>query len=101
MVHLKSIQLSQESAVVTCYPVYEAVTSLLSEGNTTNHGVQIPGVVQFSQSSVKLSLTVDSDIFVNEQYLATITAINADGERNVSVTVEFGNNNKLISLQDI
>ena len=44
---------------------------------------------------------MDSDLFVNEQYLGTITAINADGERNVSVTVEFGNNNKLISLQDI
>ena len=37
MVHLKSIQLSQESAVVIYYPVYEAVTSLLSEGNTTIH----------------------------------------------------------------
>ena len=38
------------------------------------------------------SLMVDSDIFVNEQYLATITAINADGERNISVIVEFGKN---------
>jgi hypothetical protein len=70
--------------------VYEVKTSVLSEANTTNHGVQIPGVVQYSQSSVLLSLTVDSHLVVNEQYLVTITAINADGERN-SVTVEFGN----------
>ena len=76
---------------MTCFLVYEVNTSLLSEGNTTNHGVQIPQVVQYSQSSVHLSLTIDSDLFVNELYLATITAINADGERNISVTVEFGN----------
>jgi hypothetical protein len=56
-----------------------------------NHGIQIPGVVQYSQSNVHLSLTVDSDLLVNEQYLVTITAINADGERNISITVEFGN----------
>ena len=36
---------------------------------------------------------MDSDLLVNELYLATITAITADGERNSSVTVEFGNNN--------
>jgi hypothetical protein len=74
----------------TCFLVYEVKTSVLQEANATNHGVQIPGVVQYFQSSVYLSLTVDSDLLVNEQYLATITAIDADGERNVSVTVEFG-----------
>ena len=62
---------------------------MLSEANTTNHGVQIPQVVQYSQSSVHLSLTVNSDLLVNEMYLATITAISTDGKRNISVTVEF------------
>ena len=33
---------------------------------------------------------MDSDLVVNEQYSATITAINADGERGHNVTVEFG-----------
>ena len=70
--------------------VYEVETSLLSANNATNHGVQIPGVVQYSQSTVRLSLTVDSDLVDNEQYLATITAINPDGERNISMIVEFG-----------
>ena len=70
--------------------VYQVITSLLSEGNTTNHGIQIPTVVQFSQSHVYLSLTVDSDLFINEQYLAKITAITTDGGSNVSVTIEFG-----------
>ena len=70
--------------------VYQVMTSLLSEGNTTNHGIQIPTVVQFSQSSDYLSLTVDSDLFINEQYLAKITAITADGGSNFSVTIEFG-----------
>ena len=64
---------------------------MLSEANTTNHGIQIPRVVQYSQSSAHLSLTVDSDLLVNELYLATITAISANGERNTSMTVEFGN----------
>jgi hypothetical protein len=83
--------LSEDSGTLTCFLVYEVKTSLLSKANTTNHGIQIPGVVQYSQSSVQLSLTVDSDLLVNELYSATITAINADGERNISVTVEFGN----------
>ena len=63
---------------------------MLSEANTTNHGIQIPRVVRYSQSSVHLSLTVDSDLLVNEMYLATITAVNADGETNISLVVEFG-----------
>jgi hypothetical protein len=83
--------LSEVTGVPTCFFIYEVGTSLLSEANVTSHGIQIPGVVQYSQSSVQLRLTVDSDLLVNEQYLATITAINADGERNTSVTVEFGN----------
>ena len=85
------IQLSEDSGTLTCFLVYEVRTSVLSEANTSNHGVQIPRAVQYSQSSVHLSLTVDSNLLVNELYLATITAINADGERNTSVTVEFGN----------
>ena len=58
--------------------------------STTDHGIQIPEIVLYSQSSVQLSLTVDSDLVVNEQYSATITTINADGERGYNVTVEFG-----------
>ena len=75
-----------------CFLVYEVKTSLLSEENTTNHGIQIPRVVQHSQSIAHLSLTVDSDLLVNEMYLATITAINTDGEKNITVTMKFGNN---------
>ena len=76
---------------MTCFLVFEVETSLLSTANTTiNHGIEIPAVVQYSQSSIHLSLTVDSNLVVNEQYLATITAINGDGERNHNVTVEFG-----------
>ena len=40
---------------------------------------------------------MDSDLLVNELYLTTITAINTDGERNTSVTVEFGNNNVILT----
>ena len=58
--------------------------------STTDHGIQIPEVVLYSQSSVQLSLTVDSDLVVNEQYTAMITTINTDGERGHNVTVEFG-----------
>ena len=81
----------RDSGITTCFSVYEVKTTLLSEANTTNHGAQIPRVVQYSQSSVNLNLIVDFDLLVNELYLATITAINADGERYISVTVEFGN----------
>ena len=90
--------MSEDSGTLTCFLVYEVRTSVLSEANTTNHGIQIPRVVQYSQSSVHLSLTVDSDLLVNELYLATITAISADGERNTGVTVEFGNNNIILTL---
>ena len=58
--------------------------------NTTDHGVQIPGVVQYSQSSILLSLTVDSELVANEQYSANISSINVEGEKDYSVTVEFG-----------
>ena len=57
--------------------------------NITNHGIQIPGI-QYSESSVQLSLTVDSDLVVNQQYTATITTINEDGARGHNVTIEFG-----------
>ena len=50
----------------------------------------MPEVVQYFHSSMQLSLTVDSDLVDNEQYSVTITAINADGERGLKVTVEFG-----------
>ena len=84
-----NLQLSEDSGPLTCFLVYEVKTSVLSEASTTNHGIQIPRVVQYSQLSVHLSLTTNSDLLVNEIYLATITAISADGERNTSVTVEF------------
>ena len=82
--------MSKDSGKLPCFLVYEIKVSVLSEANATNHGIQIPRVVHYSQSNVLLSLTVDSDLLVNEQYLATITAIKADGERNTSVTMEFG-----------
>ena len=74
----------------TCFPVYNIETSPLLAANTTDHGIQIPEIVQYFQPGVQLSLTVDSNLLVNELYLATITAINADGKRHHNVTVEFG-----------
>ena len=59
--------------------------------NTTDHGIQIPTFVQYSQSSVQLSLTVDSDLVDNERYSANITSVSAEGEEEYSVTIEFGN----------
>ena len=74
-----------------CFPVYKIESSLLSVVNTTDHGIQIPTLVQYSQSSVLLSLTVDSDLVDNERYSANISTVSAEGEEDYSVTVEFGN----------
>ena len=63
----------------------------MSVMNTTDHGIQIPTLVQYSQSSVQLSLTVDSDLVDNERYSANITGISAEGGEDFSVTIEFGN----------
>ena len=61
-----------ENNDMTCFPVYNIETSPLSAANTIDNGIKIPGVVQYSQAHVQLSLTVDSDLVVNEQYSATI-----------------------------
>ena len=65
-------------------------TYVHSARDTMDHGIQIPGVVQNSQSSVHLSLTVDSNLVVNEQYSAVITVITSDGEIGQNVTKTFG-----------
>ena len=58
--------------------------------NTTDHGIQIPTLVQYSQSSILLSLTVDSDLVDNERYSANISSVSAEGEEEYIVTVKFG-----------
>ena len=76
---------------MTCFPVYNIETSPLLAANTiVDHGIQIPEIIQYSQAGVQPSLTVDFNLVVNEQYSATITAINAEGKRHHNVTVEFG-----------
>ena len=75
---------------MSCFPIFKVESYPLSAARTIDHGIQIPGVVQYSQSTVQLSLTVDSDLVVNEQYSATIIAVNANGQKGHNVTVEFG-----------
>ena len=70
--------------------MYMFVSSSLSEPNITNHGIQIPKVVKYTQTNILLSLTVDSDLMVNKQYSTIITGINANGESKYNVSVEFG-----------
>ena len=75
---------------ITCFSVYKVESSPVASLNTTNHGIQIPVAVDYSQSSVQLSLTVDSNLIVNEQYSAIITDIDANGEPLYCLTIEFG-----------
>lgn len=77
---------------VTCTFAYKIETSPLLAPNTTDHGLQIPIVVDYHQNSVQLSLTVDTKLLVNEEYYAILGAINANGEvkNNKTVSIEFG-----------
>ena len=80
-----------DNSGITCFSVYKVESTLvLSPNTTTNHGIQIPRVVDFSQSSVQLNLTVDSDLMINKQYSAMIIDVDANGEPLYNVTVEFG-----------
>ena len=74
---------------MACFSIYEVETTLVSGSNTTSHGQQIPGVVEYSETSVQLSLVVDSNLVANEQYSAIITAINMNGETDSSGTIKF------------
>ena len=47
-------------------------------------------VVVYFQLSVWFSLSVDSDLVVNEWHSAVITFLNANGEGDYNVIVEFG-----------
>ena len=60
--------------------------------NTTDQGIQIPSIVNnyYSQTRVQLSLTVDTELLVNEEYYAIFGAVNANGEANSSNTIKFG-----------
>ena len=71
----------------TCIYIYEVETALnVSGSNTTSHGPQIPDLLGQSGDSVQLSLTVDSDLEVNELYTANIIA---DGLEKSLATIEF------------
>ena len=74
---------------ITCFCIYEVETTLVSGSNTRSHGQQIPGVIEYSETSVQLSLLVDSNLVANEQYSAIITAISTNGEAESSGTIEF------------
>ena len=75
---------------ITCFFVYKIESSPLSAANTTDHGIQIPLIVNRLQTSVQLSLTVDTELTVNEEYHAIISVVDADGEANFNEIVEFG-----------
>ena len=79
-----------DNSGITCFSVYKVKSSPVASLNTTNHGIQIPVAVDYSQSSVQLNLIVDSNLIVNEQYSAIITDIGANGEPLYNLTVEFG-----------
>ena len=74
--------------------MYNIETSPLSAPNTTDHGIQIPIIVNnHLQTSVQLSLTVDTKLVINEDYHAVIGAVDANGEANYdNRTIEFGIN---------
>ena len=73
-----------------CFFVYKIESFPLSAANTRDHGIQIPLIVNYSRTSVQLSLTVDTELTVNEEYHAIISAVDADGEANFNETIEFG-----------
>ena len=75
---------------VTCFFVYKIESSPLSAASTTDNGIQIPLIINHLQTSVQLSLTVDTELTVNEEYHAIISAVDADGEANFNEIVEFG-----------
>jgi hypothetical protein len=73
--------------------VYRIETSPASAPNTIDHGIQIPSSATsyfYSQTSIQLSLTVDTDLVVNEEYYAMFGSVNANGEANSSENIEFG-----------
>ena len=81
----------QDSEAKSCFFVYRIKTSPLSTSNITDHGIQIPQIVNYLQPSVQLSLTIDTKLVVNEDYNAIFATINANGETDNSETiVEFG-----------
>jgi hypothetical protein len=76
--------------------VYKIETFPASTPNTIiDHGIQIPSSVNnnnnYSQTSIQLSLTVDTELVVNEEYHAMFGSVNANGEaNNIETTIEFG-----------
>ena len=84
------MQLLKERGI-NCFSVYRVESLQVHESNlnTTHHGLQIPKHSQ-TNNIIQLSLTVDSDLEVNKQYYVIITALNANGEADYNVTVDFG-----------
>ena len=75
----------------TCYFVYRIETSTTLAPNSTDQGIQIPSILNnYSQTRVLLSLTLDTELLVNEEYCAIFGAVNANGEANSSNTIKFG-----------
>ena len=73
------MQLLKESEVI-CFFAYEIKSSPLSAANTTDHGIQIPLIVNHLQTSIQLSLTVDTELMANQEYHAIIGTVDTNGE---------------------
>ena len=59
----------------------------------THQGIQIPSILNiYSQTrvTVQLSLTVDTELLVNEEYCAIFGTVNANGKANSSNSIKFG-----------
>ena len=67
----------------------------MSGSNTTSHGPQIPDLLEQSGDSVQLSLTIDSNLEVNEIYSANI---GVNGLENSSATIEFSKSHDLMKF---
>ena len=81
------LQINQGRLQETCICIYEVQTALnVSGSNTTSHGPQIPELLGNSGASVQLSLTINSNLEINELYS---TSIVANGLEKSSATIEF------------
>ena len=55
----------------------------------TNHGAQIPQITGQSDISVELSLTLNSNLIMNQLYSTIITTISGDEEVDSIGAIEF------------
>ena len=68
---------------------------MLRESNPS-HGAQVPQLLGQSASSIQLSISVASNLEVNQLYLTIITTISEEVEIDSNGTIEFS---KLMTMQ--